>query len=378
MSEIFIPVIIISIICTLFFFWRVSCWIGFRLWLIAPLLLGLLLCFWYPIINAPEEPQTWTSLMGFAGNTWMVLVGIFVLFAMFFESIRAMGWLFFKQVQGEGRDILPPWRSVPLTLCMLMLFTGWSVVEAQNPRVTRLTLQTDKLPAGVNNYRIVYLADLHLHELSGEKFLGRITKLIAEQNSDLLLFGGDIVSSRDMRSRQMEASMLAKVMPPNGSLGILGNHEARFDHLGNAIPFLKRAWIHVMRGEAVAVGSVYVVGIDDPKVAETQGTPVHDPMIILNRIPRERFIILLKHRPEIQAESVGLFDLQLSAHTHGGQIWPLRYPLAVYFGAPQGRMDKISGPNGESWYYCTTGTGFSGLPLRFLTPPEIVVIDLVR
>lgn len=378
MSEIAIPVIVTGIICTMFFFWRMTRWLGPRLWLLIAALPALALCFWLPISVLLDGLRPWGAIVTWGGNIWMVTALAFTAIAMILEVIRALVWLYFKRGEGEGRDALPAGRSVPATLVLLLLFITCSAFEAQSIRATHLAIQTDKLPDGVNNYRIAFVSDIHLNELSGEKFLTRITRLIEEQTPDLLLFGGDILSDPDMRPRQKEAALLAKAMPPSSSLGVLGNHEAMNDHIGNAIPFLKRAWIHVMRGEAIAVGNVYVVGVDDPKVAEIQGSAAHDPMIILSRIPRDRFVILLKHRPDIQRESIGLFDLQLSAHTHGGQIWPAKYALELFFDAPQARLAKIEGPDGASWYYCTTGAGFNALPLRFLTPPEVVILDLVR
>lgn len=378
MSEIAIPAIVVSALCTLFFCWRLIRWRGPRLWIFFLTLPALALCFWYPLLGLLGGLRPWTSILAYVGTTWMALAGAFTGIALLLELIRAFFRLYFKRSEGEARDILPPRRSVPLGLLLLLAFTAYAAYEARQIRVTRIAIQTDKLPEGVNDYRIVFVSDVHLNELTGEKFLARITGAIKEQRADLLLCGGDLLSLPDMRTRHKEAALLAGAMPPNGSLAVLGNHEALNGHLDNAIPFLRRAWFHVMRGEAVAVGGVYVVGVDDPKVAEVQGTAAHDPVTILSRIPHDRFVILLKHRPDVPPESVGLFDLQLSGHTHGGQIWPGRRLIELLFGTPQGRLTRLEGEKGSSWYYCTSGAGFSALPLRFLTPPEIVVVDLLR
>lgn len=378
MSEFAIPAIIVALLCTGFFFWRLISWLGLRVWIIALAVIPLVLCFWYPLLVLLDRAQPWSSILAVGGNIWMVMAGLFFGISMLLEVVRAIAWLYLKSGNGEGRDVLPPHRAVPVALLLLTAVLAYAAFEAQYIRTTNIAVQTDKLPSGVNNYRIVFVADIHLNNLTGEKFLARLTKLVKEQNADLLLLGGDIVSHTNMRDRQKEAAMLAGVMPPNGTLAVLGNHEALNDHMGNAIPFLKRAWAHVMRGEALAVGSVFVVGVDDPKVAEVQGSAIHDPMIILSRMPRDRFVILLKHRPDIQPESIGLFDLQLSAHTHGGQIWPARYIINLFYGAPQGKLTQIEGEGGTSWYYCTSGAGFNALPLRLFTPPEVVVVDLVR
>lgn len=378
MSDFAVPATLVFLFFTLFFFWSLYRWLGPRPCLAALALPCLALSFWYPVIKLLERQEPWSTLIAVSGNVWVAAAALFTGIILLLEIIRALLWLLFERSDGEGRDVLPPRRSVPLALILLAVLTGYAAFEAQYPRVTHIAIQTDKLPQGVDNYRVAFVADIHLNALNGERLLGRVTKIIQEQQADLLLLGGDIVGADGMRARRREAAMLAAAMPPNGTLAVLGNHEAYNDHLNNAIPFLKRAWAHVMRGEAVAVGSVYVVGVDDPAVAEAQGSTAHDPMIILRRIPHERFVILLKHRPDIQPESIGLFDVQLSAHTHGGQLWPAGQVLRFIHGAPQGRLTRLESKLGASWYYCTSGAGFSALPLRFLTPPEVVVLDLIR
>lgn len=378
MKQFMIPAISIGIICTIFFLWQIYRWRGVRPWLAFLAIPLVLLCFGYPLGEALSQHQTLSAILFWGNKIWLTLAAIFTAIIIILEFLRRLLRIYLKRSEGAERDVLPPKRSVPLGLVLLALVCAYAVFEAQNVRPKHIAIQTDKLPEGVNNYRIVFISDLHLNELAGQKMLGRVLKVVEEQNADVLLFGGDIVSDKNMKVRQREAAMLAKAMPPNGSFGVLGNHEAYYGHLDNSIPFLKRAWIHVMRGEAISVGNIFLVGVDDPEIARVQGSTEHDPMQILERMPRDRFIILLKHRPDIQPESVGFFDLQLSGHSHGGQIWPGKLLVNFLYGAPQGKLNKLESSHGTSWYYATHGAGFSSLPLRLLTPPEVVVIDLLR
>lgn len=369
----------ISVLCTLFTFWRLYRWRGFRLWMTPLPIVALALCFWLPLIEFFHRDSFMRDILSWGGNIWSVMAAFFTGIVLVLEVIRRFLRLYFRYATGEPKDILPARRSVPLALVLVLLLTSYAAYEARDVRVTRLSIQTDKLPKDMNQYRIVYVADIHLNEITGEQALGRITALIKEQNADLLLFGGDIVDYPNMRGRQREAAMLAKpIFPKDGSLAVLGNHEAIHNHIDNSIPFMKRAWMYVMRGEVIVTSAISVVGVDDPAAAEAQSSTMHNPMLLLSRMPQDRFIVLLKHQPDIQQESIGLFDLQLSGHTHGGQIWPARYLVELAYDAPQARLTMLESPLGKSWYYCTNGTGFSRLPLRFLTPPEIVVIDLIR
>ena len=89
------------------------------------------------------------------------------------------------------------------------------------------------------------------------------------------------------------------------------------------------------------------------------------------------FIIVMEHKPILRRDQVGLYDIQVSGHTHGGQIFLISPQVHAKYGIEPG-MNRLRGPNGDSLFYVTNGTGFSKLPIRLLAPPEIVVIDVVR
>jgi len=89
-------------------------------------------------------------------------------------------------------------------------------------------------------------------------------------------------------------------------------------------------------------------------------------------LPREKFTLFLKHQPVISSESVGMFDLQLSGHTHKGQIFPFNLITKLYYPIHTG----ISKLNGNALLYVSRGSGTWGPPVRFLSPPEVTIIDI--
>ena len=101
------------------------------------------------------------------------------------------------------------------------------------------------------------------------------------------------------------------------------------------------------------------------------GEPERD---LLARLPRDRFTVLLKHQPIIRGKSIGLYDLQLSGHTHKGQIFPFRLLVGIFYPYVTGWHAFAQG----SHLYVSPGTGTWGAPIRFLAQPEVTVIDLVR
>jgi predicted MPP superfamily phosphohydrolase len=95
---------------------------------------------------------------------------------------------------------------------------------------------------------------------------------------------------------------------------------------------------------------------------------------ILAKIPRNKFTLLLKHQPRIDRPSVGLFDLQLSGHAHKGQIFPFTLVTRIIFPLNAGDYDLGKG----SLLHVSRGSGTWGPPVRFLAPPEVTIIELVR
>jgi hypothetical protein len=189
-------------------------------------------------------------------------------------------------------------------------------------------------------------------------------------NPDLLVSTGDLVDGQMDGLRGLDVE-LAKVTAPHGKFAVLGNHEV-FAGVTPSSAFTARSGFRLLRGEAVSMSDwLTVAGVDDPALGQggKEGAPEE---ALLLPLPKERFTLLLKHRPTLKRESEGLFDLQRSGHVHKGQIFPfnlitrLAYPLPVGLSRPAG-----------SWLYVSRGTGTWGPPLRVLAPPEVTVIDLV-
>jgi hypothetical protein len=170
------------------------------------------------------------------------------------------------------------------------------------------------------------------------------------------------------------AAMLAELNPPLGKFAITGNHEF-YAGIGQSERFLKAAGFTLLRNERLNVAEqLYIVGVDDPAVRRRNQTKGDDEESLLAGLSRERFTLLLKHRPTVETESLGKFDLQLSGHTHGGQIFPFHLITRLFYPREDGlhRLEK------GSVLYISRGTGTWGPPMRFLSPPEVTVFELAR
>jgi predicted MPP superfamily phosphohydrolase len=237
-------------------------------------------------------------------------------------------------------------------------------------------LQTMKLPPQVEKITIAQISDVHLGPMVGERRLARIVRLLERFKPDLVVATGDLVDAQMDRLNNL-AAMLATLNPPLGKFAIAGNHEF-YAGIRQSGRFLSAAGFNFLRNEGFKLnGLINIVGVDDPawKSRYPQNGQVgKEEKILLADSGSERFTLLLKHRPTVEMESIGQFDLQLSGHTHGGQIFPFNLITRLYYSRQRGlhRLDK------GSVLYVSRGTGTWGPPMRFLSPPEVTVIELRR
>ncbi|MFA6464649.1 MAG: hypothetical protein WCT30_02770, partial [Desulfurivibrionaceae bacterium] len=169
-----------------------------------------------------------------------------------------------------------------------------------------------------------------------------------------------------------EVELLAAYNPRLGKFAITGNHEF-YAGLQEALDFTRESGFTLLRQQRVTVGGINIVGVDDPTVKASDHEPVVSEHEFLAAQPKENFTLLLKHRPDIDPNSVGLFDLQLSGHTHKGQIFPFNLLTWFFYPHRAGELTRLH----SGFLYLSRGTGTWGPPIRFLAPPEVTIIDLV-
>jgi predicted MPP superfamily phosphohydrolase len=239
-----------------------------------------------------------------------------------------------------------------------------------------VVLPTVKLPAQVEKLTIAQISDVHLGPMVGERRLARIVNLLERVKPDLVVATGDLVDAQMDRLNNL-AAMLATLNPPLGKFAIAGNHEF-YAGIRQSGRFLKVAGFNLLRNEGINLeGLINIVGVDDP--AGKRRYPENsvggkEEKILLADSDSEKFTLLLKHRPRVEMESIGQFDLQLSGHTHGGQIFPFNLITRIFYSWHRGlhHLDK------GSVLYVSRGTGTWGPPMRFLSPPEVTLIELKR
>jgi predicted MPP superfamily phosphohydrolase len=197
-----------------------------------------------------------------------------------------------------------------------------------------------------------------------------VLKLVEDARPDLFVSTGDLVDSPYENLREY-AEQFARVQAPLGKFGIPGNHEY-YVGLDEARRFHRAAGFQFLRGESVDVSDrLRIACADDPTGPFVQTSAMPDPLPGGEEANRP-FVLLLKHRPAVRDDSLGRFDLQLSGHTHGGQIFPFNLFVGMVYRYDRGFFDLPKG----SQLYVSRGTGTWGPPMRLGSPPEVTLITL--
>ncbi|MCX7913847.1 MAG: metallophosphoesterase [Thermodesulfovibrionales bacterium] len=253
-----------------------------------------------------------------------------------------------------------------------MILSIYGLFEANNIKIEKVTINTYKLPPSVDVFRIVHISDVHLGPLVKERKLREMIKLIEKASPDILVATGDIVDGQINNHPDYIKPFLI-LNPRYGKYAVLGNHEL-YVGLEQSIDYLQKAGFMVLRNEGFSIqGIINIAGIDDPSVKFFLKSNISEKNI-LSKLSQGEFTIFLKHRPIVSSDYIDLFDLQLSGHSHKGQIFPLNLITKFYYDV-HGGLARLSD---RSYIYVSRGVGTSGPPIRILSPPEITVIDIVR
>ena len=307
-----------------------------------------------------------------AGRKWTDRVsGVWMLFVLFtFFFLLLIGFV-------KKMTDLPLSSGAVLfvSFFLSLLLLGMGIKQANTVQTTVIKVPTSKLPQGCERLRIVQLTDLHLGPFVGLPLLAQILRKVRDVDPDIVVVTGDLADGR-LTGRKREIGMLRRIRPRYGMYAVPGNHDY-YDDIDEAVFFMESGGMKVLRTEAVEAGGIIIAGADDKDhlIKQQWNLSRSETMVLSHeREQREKFLLLLRHRPIVEKGTEGHFDLQLSGHTHGGQLFPLLSSRHRIPGYARGLKKLKCG----GFLYVSNGAGFVGPPVRLLAPPEIAVIDLVR
>ena len=260
-------------------------------------------------------------------------------------------------------------RRLAVSLVLPVLVVAWGAVNHRLLRVKEYRVELPRRSAAAQELTVVFMSDLHFRDLTSNRFLDELVEKVNRENPDLILFGGDLFEGdrqgEDMtRYEQAFRRMSARY----GLFGASGNHEG-FRH-GGFDGVIERSGIRLLPDEAVPIDeALLLAGLRDPH--REAGKPVGEVMAAAPR--HDLPVILLVHQPVgFDAARAAGVDIQLSGHTHHGQLFPVNLITAWEYDLSWGHLER-----GGAHLFVTSGVQGWGPPVRTVGRSEILVLHLV-
>jgi predicted MPP superfamily phosphohydrolase len=333
----------------------------------------------YIKVNAPPESASVASPAGmmlrpvvWASYYWMGASFILFMIVVLADLVRVLGASFAHESGIQARGLSVAAAVVSLVLVLLATRGGF-----RSPALTRLRVALARWPTRLDGFTIVQISDLHVGPTFGRD---RVEALVARVNAlepDLIAITGDLVDGSVGELRDSVAP-LRSLKAKHGSYFVTGNHDY-YSGAKSWIAEISNLGIRVLRNERVSIGddmaSFDLAGIDDAQAHHFY--PDHGADLARAVAGRDsaRELILLAHQPKQLRDAVkhGV-GLQLSGHTHGGQIWPFGWLVRLV----QPYVSGFHRPTENTQLYVSFGAGHWGPPMRLGAPAEIVQITLSR
>jgi len=385
---------------------------------LASALFGVHYYLWARLVRDPELPSPWSTvatrvLVGLAVSgvvgfvlvrytpravsspvMWIVYTWLGVMFYLFFLLVAAdtlLALLALVRLAHTGPvDVAGNGGAAPdvaanivrrVALARLVagvvggaavLVSGAGMVSALGRvEVKRVRIPLAKLPSGTAPYRIVQLTDIHLGPTIGREFMDDVVARVNALEPDCVVITGDLVDGSVTELGAL-AAPLRELKARDGVYFVTGNHEY-YSGVDAWLAFLGDQGVRVLRNERLAVGPLDLAGVDDWSAKSFGNGHGQDVPRALTGRDTSRPLVLLAHQPQtiVEAESLGV-DLQLSGHTHGGQIFPWKYAVKLVTPYVAGLYRHKS-----ATVYVSRGTGYWGPPMRVGSPAEITELELV-
>ncbi len=323
---------------------------------LAFLLLFLALCFITAFIWAQFSSHSFIRWFYYFSAIWFgVLINLLLIFAAGLLVMTILQWLSLSINQRAFGVFL---------LVLTALYTSYGLYHATQLKTKLLSIPIKNCPREWRGKKIAQLSDLHLGIINGEGLTRKILSKIIEQKADFVFITGDLFDGTGDDLYQSIEPLTQLKVP---IYYITGNHETYLG-IDKAVSAIGKTKIKLLRDEIVDLGGIQLIGIDyPPRGWRKDITP------ILEKIDQTKPSILLYHEPA-QVETAQRFNvsLQLSGHTHNGQMWPMKiFTHFIYKG-----LDYGFHQTGDYCLYTSSGAGTWGPPMRIGSTPEIVIITV--
>lgn len=313
-----------------------------------------------------------SSLLVWIGSLWLGAMVYFLLFTLLFDLIRLVNFFipFYPQFISANYNQTKIILLLCATVIVFIVVTA-GYINARTPRLKNIGIKIDKR-SELNRITLAVASDIHLGTIICKSRVEKMVSLINSINADIVLLPGDIVDE-DLGPviKQNLGEILRKIKSRYGVFGITGNHE----YIGGAeaaCRYLEEHGIKMLRDGFTEVKGIYIIGREDRSIKQFSGKTRKPLIEIMQYADKTKPLILMDHQPVklTEAETNGI-DLQLSGHTHHGQLWPFNFITKKIYELSRGY--KLSG---STHYYVSCGAGSWGPPVRTGNTPEIISLEI--
>ncbi len=336
----------------------------------APLLLAgiafLLLYLSFPAIHFAFRHQNGflITALNWISSVWMGMAVYFFLVTLATDLLRLV----------VLRSLLDGPAVTGAITGIVILLTIYGLIAARHVGVTELRVPIANLPAELEGMRLVQISDVHMGLIVRGARLEQIVTKVNDLRPDLVVITGDLVDAEALHMEEM-IHPLRRLNGKYGVYAVTGNHEF-FAGIEQVEAFLEQAHVTLLRNRWVNINhGLQLLGLDDPIAPHITGQRPPPLAEIMRGLDPGKPTILLLHTPVTtldKLKSLGI-SLQLSGHTHRGQLWPFQYIVKMIYRTPYGLFT-----DGNATIYVSRGTGTWGPPMRVGAPPEITLITLTR
>ncbi|ODA39622.1 metallophosphoesterase [Desulfosporosinus sp. BG] len=306
------------------------------------------------------------------GAYWLAFMLYFLLVITALDIIRLLDHLF-NFIPVEMKRSLNP--ALGLTVFILVVaIISYGAWNARHPRINHYDLTIAKQAGALKQLHVVMVSDIHLGTIINNGYLTKLVNSVNELKPDLVLFPGDVFDENIESTNKLQTvDNFRRLNAPYGVFAVLGNHEYIGGNAEEAIKYLGEAGVQVLRDSSQEIaGSFYVIGRDDRSSERVNKVKRQTLDTLMRGVNRSLPIIVMDHQPlQLDEPFEQGVDLQLSGHTHAGQLFPIRLITQRVFEDDWGYLRK-----GDFQLIVSSGYGTWGPPIRLGNTPEIVDITI--
>jgi uncharacterized protein len=337
-------------------------------------LLGVTMLGGFPLMRF--APRWLTSAVMWIAYSWMGLAFLTLVLLGVGEFVKLGARFASSEFDAERRVELARWiAACAAGGAAALALWGARRATAGAIATNRVRILMPRLPRSLAGYRIAQISDVHVGPTIGRAYLEDIVQRVNALQPDLVAVTGDLVDG-SLEQLRAQVEPIARLKAPDGAFFVTGNHEYFVRGLEEWLDFLRTHGVRVLRNERVSIRGSHgfdLAGIDDLTAKSYGRGHGADLRRALAGRQHERPVVLLAHQPRQVMDAIAHgVDLQLSGHTHGGQIFPFTLLVRLFEPYLAGSF-KL----GQTQLYVSRGTGYWGPPMRLGAPAEIALIELV-